>query len=125
MYGGGCGFDQNELEWSRFNQMVLLSEDGNAVSLDTTCEYEMNWNKSCKSSPDFEVVCDRSGYVMAAKSYSHECFDMDRRKTVKPACEKDIKTLVDLFDRAGSVPNTVHRKESVSRRFFVAIFPAR
>ena len=61
MYGGGRGFDQHELEWSRLNQFVLLSEDGNAVSIDTTCEYEMNWNKSCKSSPDFEVVCERSG----------------------------------------------------------------
>ena len=98
MYGGGRGFDQHELEWSRLNQFVLLSEDGNAVSIDTTCEYEMNWNKSCKSSPDFEVVCERSGCVLAAKSCAHECFDMDRRKTVKPSCEKDVKTLVELFD---------------------------
>ena len=115
IYGGN--FSPGELEWRRSNQLVRPTEGGNAMSLDDLNESQMMWNKGCVPNTNFNVVCRRSGCVLATKACAHETFEMNNTRSVRPSRANDVSSLMTLFSSGDVYPNVCNEKR-ISKMIF-------
>ena len=76
------------------------------MSLDEVNKLQMWWNKGSITSPKFQVVCERSRYLLAAKPCAHEIFECKQRRSVALACEKDVCDLVNLLEKGALYPSS-------------------
>ena len=86
----GEDMPSEELEWKRRNQLFLMTEGGNAMSLDEVNELLNLWNKGTVTAQDFETVCERSRYVMVSRASAFDSFGCQTKKSVSPSTEVDI-----------------------------------
>ena len=107
----------HELEWRQVNHF-LMPEGGHAMSIDEVNELQMLWNKGCTSSQKFQVACERSQCLIATKACAHETFAMTTRKSVIPAFEKDLCTLVDLLEKGDLYPCRYSEKRKFEEEFW-------
>ena len=70
----------HELEWIRMNKYFVLSEGGNAITMDEFNEFLNLWNKSCVGAQNFKTFCDRSKHILTLMKSAYAMFGRKKCK---------------------------------------------
>ena len=81
-------------------------------------ELQMWWNKGRITSPKFQTVCERSRYLLASKTCAYEIFECKQRRSVAPACKKDVCDLVNLLEKGALYPLSSEAKRVFNQDFW-------
>jgi hypothetical protein len=112
LYGGAL--TPVELEEFRCNRFFLMTEDGNAMSMDEVNEHVNHWFKKCLCSPTFKNNVVKSKHIMTLKRCSADVFGrFDGKRSRSEASQKvNVDKLIALFERTGIFPS-----EEIEKKF--------
>ncbi len=115
----GPDMTDDELEWLRINCFFVMTEGGNAVTLDELNEFLNLWNKSSVTSPNFATVCERSKHVLLSHACAYEAFGKAKpTKRTGASREANVASLVKVFAEADVFPVDASVNRKMTDSFF-------
>ena len=90
-----------ELELLRMNRFFMMTEGGNAMSMDDVSEMANAWLKSCLKSTNFKDNVERSRYIGSTRKCAYETFGYrsGRSSRLESSKKVNVSQILALLDR--------------------------
>ena len=108
-----------DLEMLRVNRFFLMTEGGNAMSLDDVNEMVNAWKKSFLKSPNFKDNIERSKYTATLRKCAYQTFGYREGRTARLEANQEVHVskIVALLDRC-NIFGDVSVKREFDKEFF-------
>eukprot|EP00956_Cyclotella_meneghiniana_P045051 scaffold350880_cov96-Cyclotella_meneghiniana.AAC.1 len=98
------GMTDVELENFRMNRFFVMTELGDAMSLDEVNELLNSWFKKCLLAPTFQINVDRSKHIMTLMKCGYQTFERSSKRSKRTSQEENVQKLTELFERSDVFP---------------------